>query len=147
MPCCQHNTAPLAASYDHLEVCLPNSRLLSVLIGMWSSIKITLPDKLFCWSGLLLLLFWDNNVFWSCGQNSCSCPITPWVCCCEVGYVSWVGIILLLSVILRCLIILFLFNILNWLRLGALFIKDVNIVKAKIKSYLILKWTMYKRKL
>ena len=26
----------------HLEVCLPNSRLLSGLIGMWSSMKITL---------------------------------------------------------------------------------------------------------
>ena len=27
---------------DHLEVCLPNSRLLSGLIGMWSSMKITI---------------------------------------------------------------------------------------------------------
>ena len=27
---------------DHLEVCLPKSRLLSGLIGMWSSMKITL---------------------------------------------------------------------------------------------------------
>ena len=27
----------------HLEVCLPNSRLLSGLYGMWSSMKMTLP--------------------------------------------------------------------------------------------------------
>jgi len=27
---------------DRLEVCLPNTRLLSGLIGMWSSMKITL---------------------------------------------------------------------------------------------------------
>ena len=28
---------------DHLEVCLPNIILLSGLIGIWSSMKITLP--------------------------------------------------------------------------------------------------------
>ena len=30
---------------DILEVCLPNSRLLSGLIGMWSSMKITLSQS------------------------------------------------------------------------------------------------------
>ena len=33
---------------DHLEVCLPNSRLLSGLIGMWSSMKITLLLNRLC---------------------------------------------------------------------------------------------------
>ena len=39
---------------DHLEVCLPNSRLLSGLIGMWSSTKITLST----YSSLMLMHFY-----------------------------------------------------------------------------------------
>ena len=31
---------------DHIEVCLPNSRLLSGLIGIWSSMKITLLENI-----------------------------------------------------------------------------------------------------
>ena len=41
---------------DHLEVCLPNSRLLSGLIGMWSSMKITLNVEIEDTSGLVKIL-------------------------------------------------------------------------------------------
>ena len=41
---------------NHLEVFLPNSRLLPGLIGMWSSMKITLNVEIEDTSGLVKIL-------------------------------------------------------------------------------------------
>ena len=48
---------------DNIEVCLPNSQLLSGLIGMWSPMKITLAAKLLkaFWSKELLVLLINRN--------------------------------------------------------------------------------------
>ena len=51
---------------DHIEVCLPNNRLLSGLIGMWSSMKITLhytsPATFNTFTQVIRILKWDTKV-------------------------------------------------------------------------------------